>query len=467
MKIRKIFFRFFPAAISLAAAAALCACGDPGPGIVQTRMGSGKQKAQEGQEAVASTEERETDAEKEDLYILAGIDPLQKTATFAHAKNGRQSQYAYDTGTQFLDKYGDTRSAASFLAGDAVTVEVDHQTQQLVRVRLSDEVWIQDDLENYSFDPDIHAFIIGRTRYAYDPDMQIFSGDRKISVESLSDSDALRVVGLDKKILSVSVVRGHGYLALANTKLFEGSFICVGDKIFKEVTKNMKIEVPEGRHVVTVANNGYGDSKEVEIERDKTISLNLDELKGEGPKLCKITFDVGVEGAALFIDGKKADYSAPVELAYGVHTIAVEAEGYDAIKKKLVVNSAEAEIEIALTESAKAEPDEQGTGSQNGQGDGGNSNQSNNNGGSGNGSNNNGNSNGGSGNGNNNNGNNNGNNGNNNGNNDSSQNDYLTTLYNLLTSINNKNGKSESSGGSSGSGGGSDSGRSYDDLRDE
>ena len=101
------------------------------------------------------------------------------------------------------------------------------------------------------------------------------------------------------------------------------------------------------------------------IERDKTTSLNLDELKGEGPQICKITFQVGVEGAVLLIDGKHADYSAPVELTYGVHTISVAAEGYDTISKKLVVNSKEAEIEIALTASSAGSSETQPDSNQN------------------------------------------------------------------------------------------------------
>ena len=41
-----------------------------------------------------------------------------------------------------------------------------------------------------------------------------------------------------------------------------------------------------------------------------------------------------------------------MELAYGVHTISVEAEGYETITERLVVNSKEAEIEIALNASS-------------------------------------------------------------------------------------------------------------------
>ena len=274
----------------------------------------------------------------------------------------------------------------------------------------------------------------------------------------------MRAVGVDNKLISLAVQRGHGYLALANTKLFEGSFICVGDRIFEEVTPNMQIEVPEGTYLVTVANNGYGGSREVEIIRDQTLSLNLDELKGEGPQMCKITFDVGVEGAVLWIDGKKADYSKPVELAYGVHTISVEAEGYDTITQKLVVNSKKAEIEIALNTASGSKASDTDSTSSADNTNNNNTDQNNTN------NNTNANNNTGSTNNNtghyntntNNNNTNNTNNNNNNNNNNSNQTDYLTTLYNLLTSIGNTNNNSNTNTNNN-----PDPNEVPDDLRDE
>ena len=229
----------------------------------------------------------------------------------------------------------------------------------------------------------------------------------------------------------------------------------------------MQVEVPEGKYLVTVANDGYGGSREVEIKRDQTVSLNLDELKGEGPKMCRITFKVGVEGAVLWIDGKKADYTKPVDVRYGIHTIAVEAEGFDTIEERLVVNSAESEIEIALNETAKGSSKKEGGST------GTNQNTSNNTGKKKQNTDNNSNS------ANNNNGNNsnnsssntnNNNNNNNSSNNNQSQTDYLTTLYNLLTSINNNNNNNNSNNqnnNGTASGGAATGGSSYDDLRDQ
>ncbi len=450
------------AVMAISAALFFCSCGrtSSGSGIFQGRMGSGTKTEQEAEQTPQQETDKEADQTDTPLYVIVKIDTEGKEAVFEKVSNGRQLQYPYTATTRFLDKYGNSKSAESFLPGDVAEIAVSESDQELVSVQLSDAVWVYEDIVNYSIDESIGALIVGNTKYAYDPELSIFSGEGRIGFSDISESDILRAVGSDKKLISLAVQKGHGYLALANTKLFEGSFICVGDRIFEQVEPNMQIEVPEGTYLVTVANNGYGGSREIEIKRDQTVALNLDELKGEGPKVCKITFDVGVEGAVLWIDGKKADYSKPIELAYGVHTIAVEAEGYDTITEKLVVNSKEAEIEIALNSasgskasdtdsSAKTDTD---TDSNNTNQNTNNNNTANNNTGAA--GQNNGNTN-------------NNNNSNNNNNNNSSQTDYLTTLYNLLTSIGNTNNNNNNANSSSNTDSNSNSSTDDDDLRDE
>ena len=142
---------------------------------------------------------------------------------------------------------------------------------------------------------------------------------------------------------------GHGSLKLVNTSVFDGSYIQVGSKVFAQITGEMTIEIPEGTYTAAVANNGYGGSTEITITRGQETVLDLETLKGEGPKYGSILFAVNVEGAWLQVDGQLVDYSQPVELQYGVHTLTVTADGYDTYSKKLFVNSPEATIAIGMT----------------------------------------------------------------------------------------------------------------------
>lgn len=107
--------------------------------------------------------------------------------------------------------------------------------------------------------------------------------------------------------------------------------------------------MPEGTYELTVAGNGYGGSTEVAVTRNEQISVDVDSIKGEDPKYCTLTFAVDVAGALMYIDGSQVDYTQPLQLQYGIHSIQITADGYDTWSKRLYVNSPEAQIEIALS----------------------------------------------------------------------------------------------------------------------
>ena len=172
-------------------------------------------------------------------------------------------------------------------------------------------------------------------------------------MDDITDNDTLSVVGMDKDILSVSITTGHGYLKLKNTKLFEGSFLQLDTSMFMEIVPGMEIEVAEGAYTLAVANNGWGGATEVTVKRGETTYVDLDKMKGEGPKRGKIKFGVDVEGAEIYVDQKKIDASKPVELQYGAHHLSVVAEGYDTWMRTLYVNSKEGTILIGLKEEEK------------------------------------------------------------------------------------------------------------------
>ena len=64
-----------------------------------------------------------------------------------------------------------------------------------------------------------------------------------LQLSDLTALDTLRVVGIDKKIYSISVTTGHGSLKLVNTSVFDGSYIQVGSKVFAQITGEMTIEI--------------------------------------------------------------------------------------------------------------------------------------------------------------------------------------------------------------------------------
>ena len=296
----------------------------------------------------AATEEV-TQAEESSLYTVSGADTTLSTMTFLNIDTGRYEQYSYTDGTIFKDRHGSLISAASMVPGKVVTLTLRDKDLILEKVEQSADAWEMDDIGKFSYNEEDKIFTVGDTKYSYDEELQVFSGDAAIELSAVTGQDTLRIQGIDRKVLSVSVTTGHGVIQLVNTQALEGGWLSLNHKDYYKITENMQLEVPEGTYELTVAGNGYGGSTEVAVTRNEQISVDVDSIKGEDPKYCTLTFAVDVAGALMYIDGSQVDYTQPLQLQYGIHSIQITADGYDTWSKRLYVNSPEAQIEIALS----------------------------------------------------------------------------------------------------------------------
>ena len=298
-----------------------------------------------------------------DILIVSDINSANETIRVYNYSTGVQYQYYYGLTTGFFDKYGNHMSVSDIHQGDVVDISGADSDGKAKRIQKSDEVWTNDTVTNFSVDKDKRIFKIGGSSYRLGERTMIFSGSDVIDTDSLTAQDKLAVVGIDKDIVSISVTTGHGTLQLSNTSLFEGSFLQLGDRIFAEITKDMSLDVPEGSYTLAVANNGWGDSTDIEIKRGEITEINLNDLKGEGPKKSRILFEVDVQSAKIYVDDSEIDYTSPVEITYGKHRLKVTADGYDTWTRTLYVNSKEATIQITINDNTDSSgSDSSGTG---------------------------------------------------------------------------------------------------------
>ena len=309
------------------------------------------ESTQSGLEAAAA-ENGKSVKKNSDILIVSDINSANETIRVYNYSTGVQYQYYYGLTTGFFDKYGNHMSVSDIHQGDVVDISGADSDGKAKRIQKSDKVWTNDAVTNFSVDKDKSVLEIGSSSYRLGERTMIFSGSEVIDTDSITAQDKLSVVGIDKDIVSISVTTGHGTLQLSNTSLFEGSFLQLGDRIFAEITPDMSLDVPEGSYTLAVANNGWGDSTDIEIKRGEITKVNLNDLKGEGPKKSSILFEVDVQGAKIYVDGKEIDYTSPVEITYGKHTLKVTADGYDTWTRTLYVNSKEATIQITINDNA-------------------------------------------------------------------------------------------------------------------
>ena len=286
------------------------------------------------------------------VYIIEENDRKNDKLTVMNVVSLQEFRYPYTVLTEFLDKYGDTASVDDFKPGMPITFDAGGRYGTLTKVQKSDSLWERDDVTNYSFDESQEMMKIGNTEYHLPTTALFLDGNTITSLDDIETGvDSLRVVGNDKEIVSVAVDKGHGYLTLTDTKLFDGSLIEIGTTDIEEVSDGKSIALPVGTYNVTIANNGWGGTKKVRIKKNVDSYLSLDSMKGSGPKKCRLTFEIGVKGAKIYLDGKEVRKNKEMSVNYGDHNLTVVADGYDTWSRTLVVNSKKATIALDISDS--------------------------------------------------------------------------------------------------------------------
>ena len=100
-------------------------------------------------------------------------------------------------------------------------------------------------------------------------------------------------------------------------------------------------------------------TKNVTVERDQEVTVDMSEFKISKARIGKVSFKINPYGADLYINGKATDYSKPITLNYGNHTLIVKLAGYKTFSGVLTVGQSEQEIEVNLVPKSS---DEESTG---------------------------------------------------------------------------------------------------------
>ncbi len=301
-------------------------------------------------------------------YMITAIDKEERILAVGRIDNDRTYQYRYDDSTIFLNKYADYIEADDLKLGRIVHLGRPNEDAVLTMVKLSDESWYQEDVTNFAMHVDEGYMLLGQTKYRLNENIRVFSGGEEVPVSNIADIDTLSIQGVDRDIYSIRVTKSHGTLLLYNTDLFEGGWLSLGTSVYTTVTKNMTMELPVGKYMLSVANKGYGDTRKIKIKRGAVTKVDLSEYEGDGPEMCVLTFEMGIEDATLYIDDVEIDTTQTADVEYGIHVVKVNAPGYETWEKKLVVHSGSATITIGdsdmVSDGTKATDDEE-TGTEN------------------------------------------------------------------------------------------------------
>ena len=297
--------------------------------------------------AVTETALEETAALPEELYLLTEVSPEGDTFQVKQIPTGEKEELSSGKATLFCDKYGGYILPDAFIPGEPVRIQKEGST--LLAMQKTSEGLMFENLRDYEIDTERGIFSFEGKNYKLSEEVPVYYGDESIRLREIETGDELTVWILDHDVLSVRVNTGYGSVILKNTDLFDGGYLNLDNEQFFVVSPGMEIPAKEGKHEITVANDGYGDTILVNVLRDEALAVDLSALQGEGPKSCMLTLLTEPEDAEVLIDGKKQDQAHAMEVRYGTHRLTVRMEGYTTFQSTLVSNSETATIEISLT----------------------------------------------------------------------------------------------------------------------
>ena len=285
-----------------------------------------------------------------DTAVVMEVDQSNNCVVFMNMETGRQYTLYYDGTTYVTDKYDGPMTISQIKAGDVVDVNFLKGKRQIANIKVSPSAWVYENIENYNLGGINKTASIGPNTYSLPDEAVVLSEGKRVEVMDVVAQDLVTIRGIDHKIYSINIERGHGYLRLRNEQALLGGWIEVGNTVIREITEDMLLVVPEGSYQVALSNDGVSSVKDIVIERDKETVLDVGDIEIVQDKTGKILFSVTPADASVSIDGESTDISSPVELSYGIHQVHLEAEGYDSLTKYIQVGSEYAKISFTLEE---------------------------------------------------------------------------------------------------------------------
>ncbi len=282
--------------------------------------------------------------------VIKKIDTQNKTISFYNIAFEEESVCTYSGGTEILTKNGKQISSESLEIGQVLDVYQNPETKKLSKLQLSADILEYDRVTGLAADPDAGNLEVNGVKYRYGSGFTAFSDGEPIHVQEISPTDEVTFRGVKGKAYSIVVTKGHGYLKPKKYTDFIGGTMTVGGVAILPVTEKMLVPVPEGTYEVTMKNGDYAGSSTVTIERNKQFKLDMSKFKTLAPHTGQVVFDIDPVGAELYVNGSLTDYSKPVSLKYGKHSLRVILEGYTPYIGIIDVQSASPTVRISLTD---------------------------------------------------------------------------------------------------------------------
>lgn len=269
--------------------------------------------------------------------VLVSVDEKEKRMVIADIEDGNRYQLTYTGGTDIRNRYKDIIAISQTKVGRIYEIACD-KDGRASRMTEWDKYWMSENIGKFEMDSENNRIKVGNTEYNLSEAAVIMSGEDALFASEVVSVDKISVYGKDKTVYAIIVESGHGYIEVTGINAFLDGYITYNNNVSK-VSLNMILTAPEGEYDLVLQKDGQTATKKVNVHRGEIMSVDFSQYEPVTVQSGTVNISIVPDGALLMIDGVVKDYSKSFNLAYGTHTVAIIADGYETYNAKMVIAS--------------------------------------------------------------------------------------------------------------------------------
>ncbi|MDO5127008.1 MAG: PEGA domain-containing protein [Eubacteriales bacterium] len=286
--------------------------------------------------------------------VVTEIDLEHNIISLVECTSGVKTTLIYHGGVSVLNRYGDEVGIGAVALGSVFDVEYYEDTAKLVSLTQSASATTLNGVTKFSADVANGKATYKGASIQLSDSIVAFDGTKQMDVSEVNTEDQVTLNIFGDKLVSVVIELGHGYVRLSGQNTYIGGILEIGYDVIVPVTADMLLAVREGDYTLRVNKDGYCDSKEVRVVKDKETVVDLSDI---AVPTGTVGFNITPEDATLTISGKEVGGFIYSNL-YGSYSIRVEAEGYQTFRGSFKIDKPSKTITIDLVKLKDDEEDD-------------------------------------------------------------------------------------------------------------
>ncbi|MBE5934821.1 MAG: hypothetical protein E7262_03420 [Lachnospiraceae bacterium] len=311
------------------------------------------------EEQVSALTEKKVDKEANAKYdklegIISRID--SKKSFVIRDYDGEEYECSSDSDIDVCNEYGDVIKVEKLMVGDVVIAGYDKEYEDLKYIYLKEDITRYEELDKFTLGKNNKYIKIDDKKYRLSDETFVYNGGEVAGIYEIEEKDVLNISISGKDVVSVNIIKGHGYINLINFKDYMGQKLLINDDDAYDIEDDMKIAVPEGENLIIIKTDKLKGSKLIEIKRGETVNIDVSKLKFEKKKEGYVTFEIEPKSARVYINGRMYSNKENILLDYGKYNYNVELTGYDSIVGAFVMDEITKTLKLKLSEKNTPSP---------------------------------------------------------------------------------------------------------------